>query len=173
MDPSAKNLLCEQPRHFLTTSWTLISRATGADDSARDALATLCTGYWHPLLRFYQQYRFGHHNSGEGEDMVQSFFVWLIESEFIQRADEDRGRFRTFLLAAFKQFLSRQHQYQSAAKRSPTNPLVSIHSIEFEANTLFEPFHDRTAEKAYDLSWAIELVDRAMQRLEEEWAAME
>lgn len=170
MDPSAKDLLCEPPRQFLTTSWTLISRASGVDASARDALSTLCTGYWHPLLRFYQQYRFGHPNSGDGEDLVQSFFVWLIESDLIQRADEDRGRFRTFLLAAFKQFLSRQHQYHSAAKRNPTNPLLSIHAMEFDANPAFEPFHNRTAEKAYDYSWAVELVDRAMLRLEEEWS---
>lgn len=170
MDPSAKDVLCEQPRQFLTTSWTLISRASGVDASAREALTALCTWYWQPLLRFHQQFRSGHSNSADGEDLVQSFFVWLIESEFIKRADEGRGRFRTFLLAAFKQFLSRHHQYQSAAKRSPANPLVSIHSIEFDNGTTLEPFHQMTADKVFDYHWAVELVERAMHRLETEWS---
>ena len=170
MNPSTKDVLCEQPRQFLTTSWTLISRANGVDASAREALTALCTGYWQPLLRFHQQFRTGHQSSADSEDLVQSFFVWLIESEFIKRADEGRGRFRTFLLAAFKQFLSRQHQYQSAAKRSPANPLVSIHSIEFDTGTALEPFHQMTAEKVFDYHWAVELVERSMHRLETEWA---
>lgn len=169
MDSSTKDLLGQQPRHFQTTSWTLISRAGGADASARVALTTLCTGYWQPLLRFHQQYSCGLRNSVDSEDVVQSFFVWLIESDFIKRAEEGRGRFRTFMLAAFKQFLARQHQYQSAAKRSPGNPIVSIHSIEPDTGVSMEPFHQMTAEKVFDYHWAVELVERAMHRLESEW----
>ncbi len=169
MEPLAKDSLSKQPRHFLTTSWTLISRASGEDASSRDALAELCRGYWQPLLRFYQHYRSGNQNSGDGEDLVQSFFVWLIETDFVKRADEEKGRFRTFLLAAFKQFLSRQHQYNSAAKRNPTNPLVSMNAIYRDSNETIEPFHEMTADKTFDYSWAIELVDRAMHLLEEEW----
>lgn len=154
----------------MTTSWTLVAQATGEDRLSHDAFAELCRAYWFPLFVYHQRYQAGAKHVRDSEDVVQSFFVWLIESNVIERADEHRGRFRTFLLAAFKQFLARQHHYHNAAKRQPELPIVSFDAIHAKKQYAIEPYHDMTPERIFDYSWALELIDRAMNRLKAEWS---
>ena len=161
----------EPLRRFVTTCWTLVVQAGSKREMARPALEQLCRAYWHPLVYFLQRQPFPRDQFRDAEDAVQSFFAWLIESNAIERADATRGRFRTFLLAAFKQFLAREHEFWSAAKRCPDRPIVSFDGG--EAATQFEdgPFHELTAEKLFDYAWAIELIERTMNRLHQEWSA--
>jgi RNA polymerase sigma-70 factor (ECF subfamily) len=171
MKPANDDYFCEPDRQrFMTTSWALVAQATSGDTLSHDALAELCRAYWYPLYMFHQRYRSGATPDRDGEDSVQSFFLWLIESNVIERADEDRGRFRTFLLSAFKQFLARQYQHNNAAKRKPDVPVVSFDQINTSRQNAFEPYHDMTPDKIFDYSWALELIEHAMNRLRSEWS---
>lgn len=84
------------------------------------------------------------------------------------RADPHRGRFRNFLISALKQFLAREHQYQSAAKRRPDRPVVSIDATDGRRRYQLEPFHELTPEKQFEYSWALEVIKRSMTRLRNE-----
>jgi RNA polymerase sigma-70 factor (ECF subfamily) len=140
--------------------------AAGGDAPARVALAELCQAYWYPLYAFLR-------HSGiacqDAEDTVQEFFTKLVEQNIVGYADPTRGRFRTFLIASLKQFLARRRAYEHAAKRRPEQPVISLDASEGERRFLFEFSHDCTAEKLYEHSWALAVIDAAMRRLQAEW----
>lgn len=155
---------CE--RGFVTTSWTLIANAGARDGQSRRALAELCRSYWYPLYAYARRRQSA---SEDADDVVQSFFAWLIEQNVLDRADPNRGRFRCFLIATFKQFLTREHRYQSATKRCPNCPVVSIDATDGRSRYDREPFHELTPDKQFEYSWALEVIKLAMTRLRNEF----
>jgi RNA polymerase sigma-70 factor (ECF subfamily) len=155
-----------EPSGFISTTWSIIVQAAGNGPEARLALNTLCQAYWYPLYAYLRRQGAGSHDA---EDAVQSFLAWLVESGVVGRADPQRGRFRSFLLATFKQFLSRQRQRAAAARRRPARPLLSIDAAAGAERYRLEPFHELTPEKQYDYAWALAVLDRALTRLGEAW----
>src|SRR4051812_42770627 len=91
---------------FATTRRTLIRAAQDSSaPEAREALAALCAVYWYPLYAFIR--RRGH-DADEAQDLVQEFFARLLEKDGLASVDPGKGRFRSFLLAACKHFLSNE-----------------------------------------------------------------
>ena len=115
---------------FHTTSWTLI-RAVSGDPTAdsRAALAALCQKYWHPVYAFVRRRGYDREQS---QDLTQGFFALLIEKNYLLDADRKRGRFRSFLLAAVKHFLSNEWDRANALKRGGGQVPVSIDLTEAE-----------------------------------------
>lgn len=151
---------------FHTTSWSLIARAQADGDSARGATAEICQQYWHPLYAFARRTGQSAH---EAEDTVQDFLVHFVEHAIVARADAERGRFRTFLLASFRQFLARRHRDQNRQKRSP-GPLV-VHADFERAERLLAAPGDGSPDHAFERAWAVTQLDLAWQRLEAEYQA--
>ena len=76
--------------------------AAGEPSQDRDqALEVLCRGYWYPLYAFVR--RRGH-SPREAQDLTQEFFARLLDGKALNTVSPDKGRFRTFLLAAMKHF---------------------------------------------------------------------
>ncbi len=92
--------------HFATTRWSIVISAgrTSSPDSRR-ALESLCETYWYPL---YAYVRCRVPDVNEAQDLTQAFFAELLEKNFVGSATPERGRFRAFLLTAFKHFLSKE-----------------------------------------------------------------
>ncbi|MBP8154592.1 MAG: sigma-70 family RNA polymerase sigma factor, partial [Nitrospira sp.] len=91
------------PREFCTTHWSLVLLARRDDTvHAEPALAELCRMYWYPLYAYVR--RLGR-SAEDAQDLTQEFFSRLIEKRWLDRADRDRGKFRTFLLTVFKRFM--------------------------------------------------------------------
>ncbi len=99
--------------------------AAGGDDTAaaRAALATLCQTYWYPL---YAYVRRRGADPDEARDLTQGFLLSLLERRDIGRLRQDRGRFRAFLLASFKHFLSNARARAQAQKRGGTTSIVPL-----------------------------------------------
>jgi RNA polymerase sigma factor (sigma-70 family) len=94
------------PRSFSTTRWSLVVAAGRRNSPDADvALETLCGAYWFPL---YAYVRSRGHNAYDARDLTQEFFTRLLEKDFLQSADPQRGRFRSFLLTVLKRFLSKE-----------------------------------------------------------------
>lgn len=166
IDPTARDA---SRRGFATTAWSRVLKAGSASDpGSRPALEELCASYWYPLYAFVR--RRGS-DPAEAEDHVQGFFTSLLESNAIQYADPARGRFRGFLVASFRQFLAKQHEHRTAAKRTPPGKLLAIDAAFGESRYSREPADDRTPEKLFEYSWALAVLDRAMTRLQAEQAA--
>src|SRR5204862_4558102 len=98
---------------FGVTRWTLVMAAARGNDSPRaaDALTELCRTYWYPLYAFLR--RRGH-ATHEAEDLTQAFFARLLARDFLANIDRQKGKFRSFLLASLKHFLSDEKDRTSA-----------------------------------------------------------
>ena len=153
------------PRHarFDTTHWSLVLAAGGDESSqARQALAALCETYWYPL---YAYVRRQNHDADDARDLTQAFFARLIEKQDVQDARRERGRFRSFLLAAMKHFLLNQAQYERALKRGGGQTLLSLDVETAEGRYLREPPDTSTPEALFEKQWALTVLGRALARV--------
>lgn len=152
---------------FATTRWSMVLAAgQRAAPDAEAALAGLCEVYWVPLYEFARRRGY---SAADAADATQSFFARLIEKDYLQSADPERGRFRAFLLTAFKRFLSHQRSHDHALKRGGGKQLLSLDHESVESQLNIEPADHRTPERLYERRWAIILLDRVLQLLEEEY----
>src|SRR5262249_38832638 len=100
---------------FATTRWSMVLAAgKGESPDAHAALARLCQTYWYPLYAFVRR---SGHQPADAQDLTQAFFARLLEKRYLQAADPERGRFRSFLLSAVKHFLSKERDRAKAQKR--------------------------------------------------------
>jgi RNA polymerase sigma-70 factor (ECF subfamily) len=155
-----------EKRRFVTTRWSVV-RAAGKSSSAqqREALETLCQSYWYPLYAFLR--RRGH-DSHQAEDLTQAFFGRLLEKKELETADPQYGKFRSFLLVRLKGFLSDQRDRANALKRGGGKKIVSLTVQTAEGQYELEPEDRLSPEKLFEKSWALTVLDRTMDRLENE-----
>jgi RNA polymerase sigma-70 factor (ECF subfamily) len=138
----------------------------GRSDTTRahDALAKLCQAYWHPL---YAYVRRRGHSPEDAQDLTQSFFAQLLEHRAVAKVNPDKGRFRSFLLASLNHFLSDEWDKARAQKRG-AGKVVSLDTESAESWLRQQPSGNLSPEKAFELRWAITLLEQVYQRLEEE-----
>lgn len=155
---------------FARTRWTLVL-AAGQQESrdSKEALAKLCETYWYPLY-VYARRRVS--SRTEAEDLTQEFFAEFLEKNYVADADPDRGRFRAFLLTAFRNFISKQWDKARTVKRGGDR---SFFSLDFDdANSRFGGLPDSsemTPDQWFNRQWALTLLDRTLKQLEAEQCA--
>ena len=137
-------------------------------DSPRsvEALEALCRTYWYPLYAFVRRQGRRPHDA---QDLTQDFFARLLEKDYLKSAAREKGRFRTFLLVAFKRFLAGEWDRQHAQKRGGFAPIVSIDQELAESRFAAEPAHHLQPDVLFDRQWAMTLIERALSRLQEEY----
>ncbi|MCA9178654.1 MAG: sigma-70 family RNA polymerase sigma factor [Planctomycetales bacterium] len=156
-----------QDGRFRTTQWSLVAAARDEEDpQSRLALSELCESYWQPLYVFIR--RRGH-SAADAEDLTQGFFHQLLEKNYLSQADRDRGRFRTFLLAAVKHFLANQAAKSGAQRRGGGHALLSLDFALAESNYRAEPVETWTPEALYERQWALTLLSNVVARLEQKY----
>lgn len=148
---------------FQTTRWSLLLDLKGDDRAARSALEQLCRAYRRPVIVFLRKQG---QSREDAEDAAQAFFAHLIEHRSLERADRERGRFRSFLLAALKQFLGHQREAAHAQKRGGGRVQESIDAI--EERDLMAASGIKSPDRAFDLVWALTVLDRALAALRAE-----
>ena len=157
----------DQHHDFATTRWSLIAAVgESSSDESRRALASLCESYWYPL---YAYVRRKGHQAAEAQDLTQAFFAELLEKERLQLADQQRGRFRSFLLASLNNFIANQWRHANAQKRGNGTAPLSIDVQMGEDRYRHEPSHDITAERIFERRWAMTLLEQTMSRLSDEY----
>jgi len=87
------------------TRWSLVARAQDLDDAARTtALNTLLETYL-PVLKWYLTRHSGL-DAHKREDLIQGFVAKkILDQSILMKADRSRGRFRSFLLGAFQNYI--------------------------------------------------------------------
>lgn len=159
-----------EPRHphgFQTTHWSLVASAQGPPSpAAESSLAALCRLYWHPLFTWLRHHG---HQEHDAEDLVQEFFARLIAGHWLDAAQPERGRFRTFLLMVLKRFVANQRDHQSALRRGggvPPLPLTpDWHGDNGPAAPTVDP------DSAYDRAWALTVLAQTLATLSDEQEA--
>ncbi len=159
----------ENANRFSTTHWSLLAQAAdNADPMSRAALEALCRRYWFPLYAFVRREGHGEHDA---QDLTQAFFARLLEKKGLGDVDPKRGKFRSFLLAALRHFLSNARDFAKAAKRGGGQAILSLDFTQAEARYALEPASFMTPEKLFHRRWALEMLQEVMRRLQDEWAA--
>ncbi len=152
---------------FPTTRWTLVLTAGDPDRAdCRDAISSLCATYWYPLYAFIR--RRGH-TAPEAEDLVQGFFARFLAGHFFDRADPEKGNFRSFLLTCLKCFLADEKDRDNSQKRGGGIPPLPFEISTAESLYTREPSHNETPERIYERRWARALLDRVYGRLHDEF----
>lgn len=157
------------PGGFATTHWSLVNRAATPSPEGHAALEALCRAYWFPVYAFARKQGC---SASDAEDVTQDFFAEIVRSEFLQRADPARGRFRSYLLAAVKRRISNAHDRASAQKRGGGTRMISIDEplAEKQFLELDDPGLDPS--ETYERSWALTVLQRARHRLRAEQLAL-
>jgi RNA polymerase sigma factor (sigma-70 family) len=140
--------------------------STSAGSAA--ALEQLCRSYWYPLYSFARYRGLSPHDA---EDLIQSFFAFLLEKDVIARADRERGRFRTFLLSALQNFHANERARAGSQKRGGGCAILSFDELQAEARYQSEPATTLSPERLFDQKWAASLLEQVMQILRREYTA--
>lgn len=151
-------------RVFATTRWSIVLAADAAPQ-AREALGQLCRIYWYPLYAYARRQGF---SAQDGQDLTQDFFARLMEKDGLAGV-EGVTRFRAFLLAAFKHFLSNARDRERAQKRGGALGVLSLDAREGEARYSVEAVTVTTPERLFERRWALALLERTLARVEGEY----
>src|SRR5437016_6163908 len=157
------------PYQFTTTHWSVVlaTRESGGAAAAA-ALESLCAAYWRPLWECAR--RMGY-KPDEADDAVQGFFEDVLERNAITAADPARGRFRTFLLTCFQNFLRNYQKHVTRAKRGGAAPAISLQAETIDHLELPEFAQAAPPEQVYDLHWARTVVERALEVVRNDYAS--
>ncbi|MCC6321028.1 MAG: hypothetical protein IT438_06270 [Phycisphaerales bacterium] len=161
------------PAEFQTTHWSLVYRARGD----RAVLEQLLRRYWSPVYTFIRRQGYGGHDAS---DLTQDFlFRIVIGRDMVGKADEARGRFRSFLKQALRNFLIDQHRTGRASRGpggavrvglkggagTPTAAAAALTGP--DGRTLHEPVFTEEMSRQFDREWAASLIQITLQRLED------
>ena len=150
----------------VTTQWSQVLAARdGSDTEARAALESLCQTYWQPL---YAYIRHQGSSPDEARDLTQGFFTEFLEKDFLADVDPEKGRFRSFLLASLRNFLSHERDRERALKRGGGTLTLSLDVEAGEAGYALRPADATTPIDVFERRWAMTVLDRAMDRLQQE-----
>jgi len=156
---------------FASTRWTVVYQAGDSKTSSQNALSALselCQIYWRPVYLFLRRQGIPQHDA---QDLTQSFFVDLIENRAYARADEVKGRFRSFLLGTLKHFLAHARDRDRAQKRGGGVQRVHLDEAALlEAETHAASCQGWSADGVFEREWATSLLRQGLDRLAQEYA---
>ncbi len=153
------------PRDFRTTHWSVVLNAAGSTEQARSALEKLCRNYWHPLYAFVRRRSHAEH---QAQDLTQEFFARFLATNSLESVVPERGRFRTFLLAALKNFLANEWRDANRQKRGGGKEFISLDEFTEEEGRHHEPSQAAEPDAVFDRRWAEAVVATALSRLGKE-----
>jgi DNA-directed RNA polymerase specialized sigma24 family protein len=143
---------------FLTTQWSLIEDIKADQDRDRTLIDFLLRQYWKPVYYYLRRKGF---NNEDAKDFTQDFFHEVVlNRDMVGRADQTRGRFRSFLLFALNEYLTKQNIRKRARKRIPKGKLVSLEVT--EELSLPQSVEKASAEESYHYAWLSALLERVL-----------
>lgn len=153
--------------HFATTQWTLVWKAAEEDSQyGRPALTEVIRRYWQPLYSFARRRGL---SCEDAEDATQEFLIGVMSGKLLDSADPAKGKFRAFLLTAWKRFLVDEYRKKNAARRGGNVAEVSLDVRIGEQKWLELQSNSPDPERVFMHSWATTLVDQAMKRLGDDY----
>jgi RNA polymerase sigma-70 factor (ECF subfamily) len=152
---------------FPSTHWSVVlaaGKSQAEPETSQAALAELCQTYWAPLYSFVRSRGYSVHDA---QDLTQSFFAHLLEHKIYARVDRRKGKFRSFLLASVKNFLTHEADRARTLKRGGGHDFLPLHEdLTKEAESLFQTHSNASNEDClFDRSWAEALLAAGLERL--------
>jgi len=152
---------------FATTHWSVVLTANQSESPhAAEALEKLCRTYWYPV---YVYVRRRGYSVEDAQDLTQEFFAQLLAKRYLDSVDRQKGRFRSFLLAAITHFLANEWHKSQRLKRGGGCQFLSLDDPGAEQRYQLEPMENATPELLYERRCAEVLLSRALGRLRQEF----
>jgi RNA polymerase sigma factor (sigma-70 family) len=146
----------------------VIKAQSETSPETRNALETLCRGYWYPLYAYARRAGRSPHDA---EDLTQQFFAHLLEKDWLRTAAPEKGRFRAFLLVALKRFMAKEWHRSTAQKRGGVQHPLPLETADAERRYAGEPVEALAADEIYERRWAMTLLDQALEQLRAEFSS--
>jgi RNA polymerase sigma factor (sigma-70 family) len=167
--PMSASTHSEKAQLFATTRWSVVLAARDGDErNAAAAMETLCGTYWRALYAYARQHGLPPHDA---EDATQAFFTRLLEKDYLQSVQSERGPFRAFLQMAFRRFLTKERDRATALRRGGGAAHVAFDFPGAETAMAHDPPR-LTADEVFESRWAMTALGAAMGALREEFRAM-
>ena len=152
---------------FPSTRWSVVlaaGKSQAEQETSQAALAELCQTYWAPLYSFVRSRGYTVHDA---QDLTQSFFAYLLEHKIYARVDRQKGKFRSFLLASVKNFLTHEADRARTLKRGGRHEFLPLHEdLAKEAESLFQTHcYASSEDRLFDRSWGEALLAAGLKRL--------
>jgi RNA polymerase sigma-70 factor (ECF subfamily) len=158
----------EAPRIFPPTRWSLVLAATQSDaPESAAALEAICRAYWHPLYAYVRRCGQPAHDA---QDLTQEFFRRLLEKRWLDSADRDKGKLRTFLIVMLKHFMNNEWRRASAQRRGGAQAHAQFDTA-FAETQYAADTSSLAPEEIFDRQWALTMLNLTVERLRAEFAA--
>jgi RNA polymerase sigma factor (sigma-70 family) len=157
----------EAPGVFPNTRWSVVLAACQPSPESAAALETICRAYWQPL---YAYARRGGQSSHDAQDLTQEFFRRLLEKRWLDAADREKGKLRTFLIVALKRFMHNEWDRAAAQRRGGGQSQIQMDTGFAESRLAADPA-TLAPEEIFDRQWALTLIELTVNRLRAEFAA--
>jgi RNA polymerase sigma factor (sigma-70 family) len=165
---SSRGSSSDAPRVFPNTRWSVVLAATGSPSpESAAALEIICQAYWYPLYAYARRCGQTPHDA---QDLTQEFFCRLLEKRWLESADREKGRLRSFLIVALKKFMSNEWDRVSAQRRGGGRAHAPFDTA-FAESRFAADSHALAPEETFDRQWALTLISLTTGRLREEFTA--
>ena len=152
---------------FATTRWSVVLATRLSTPEASAALESICRDYWYPLYAYVRRCGKSPHDA---QDLTQEFFCRLLEKRWLDSADREKGRLRTFMIITLKRFMSNEWHRASAQRRGGGRSHAPIDTA-FAESRFATDNQSLAPEETFDRQWALTLIQLTADRLREEFAA--
>lgn len=149
------------PSHFRTTSWSLLDQLRDAP-SRSEAMEALIGRYWRPTYAYLLRRGF---DRDDAREWTQEFFSRAYEHGWFDKAQPERGRFRTYLLTMLVRFVRDERRRAQNRFERAMRPAHLSRGVD-DADVI-EPPDTNTPEEAFLRQWADDIVSQARRRLHE------
>ena len=130
-------------------------------------LEKLCSLYWRPLYAYIRRQG---ESPQDAQDLTQEFFFRLLKKEYLKAVDQGKGRFRSFLLAALKHFVSNERDRMRAQKRGGGQSPLPLDFTGEETHVRHQLADNITPEILFERRWATTLLEQGLTRLRQDYA---
>jgi RNA polymerase sigma factor (sigma-70 family) len=154
------------PATFVTTHWSVVLAAQQESPTGEEALETLCRTYWKPLYTFVRRQGL---NREDARDLTQGFFALLLERRDLDAVRKEKGRFRSYLLTAFKHFQIDEWRRAAAIKRGKGQQPIPLDEMRAEERIEVQADDRMTPELIYERHWASTVLEKVLSRLKDEY----
>jgi RNA polymerase sigma factor (sigma-70 family) len=166
---SSPTSVSEAPRFFPHTRWSVVLAATrkGSSESAA-ALDAVCRAYWQPLYAYARRCGQSPHDA---QDLTQEFFCRLLEKRWLDSANREKGKLRTFLIVALKNYMSNEWRRASSQRRGGGQTHIQFDTAFAENHYAAESSSNLAPDETFDRQWAMTLLNLTVERLRAEFVA--
>ena len=141
------------------TNWSAILDAGSDSSTAAASRDTVAQRYWPAIHAFVRRSGISH---AEAEDVTQGFICdVMLGRNLLSHAAPERGRFRSLLLTAVRNYVYDELRRRTATTRHPsTGSVVALDGASVGATSHLDPKAD-DPEVAFDREWVRMLIDQA------------